>query len=214
LPEAGHYQYQLIFNRGTDRHCRVSSPHRVQAARKNVYFRSGGAVVNPILQRWNEFDVTTAESEILPCCGSRAWAQELAALRPFSEPEDLLQTSEDVWSRLDVADWDEAFSSHPRIGERYAPHMATAQSAQWSSDEQSSAAGASADIQEQLRRANASYEARFGRIYIVCATGKSAEEMLAILLRRMENDDVAELREAAEQQRQITRLRLRKWLQI
>ncbi|MBB6146138.1 2-oxo-4-hydroxy-4-carboxy-5-ureidoimidazoline decarboxylase [Silvibacterium bohemicum] len=170
--------------------------------------------MNPTLQRWNEFDVTTAESEILPCCGSRAWAQELAALRPFSEPEDLLQTSEDVWSRLDVADWDEAFASHPRIGERKSSQATTAPSAQFSSEEQRSAAGASADIQEQLKRANAAYEARFGRIYIVCASGKSAEEMLAILLQRLENDGVAELREAAEQQRQITQLRLRKWLQI
>jgi 2-oxo-4-hydroxy-4-carboxy-5-ureidoimidazoline decarboxylase len=170
--------------------------------------------VNSILERWNALDVSTAESEILPCCGSRAWAQELAALRPFAEPHDLLMTSDDVWSNLDIADWDEAFASHPRIGERKAPASATAQSAQWSTQEQSAAELSDAQIQEQLKRANAAYEARFGRIYIVCAAGKSAEEMLAILERRLENEDAAELREAVEQQRQITQLRLRKWLQL
>jgi 2-oxo-4-hydroxy-4-carboxy-5-ureidoimidazoline decarboxylase len=170
--------------------------------------------MNRILQQWNAFDVTTAESEILPCCGSRAWAQELAALRPFEEPEDLLNMSDKVWPALDIADWDEAFASHPRIGERKAPVSATSQSAQWSSQEQSAAALAHSNTYEELRLANTAYEARFGRIYIVCATGKSAEEMLAILKRRLENGDAAELREAAEQQRQITQLRLRKWLQL
>lgn len=170
--------------------------------------------MNSILERWNALDVSTAESEILPCCGSRAWAQELAALRPFAEPQDLLRTSDDVWSNLDIADWDEAFASHPRIGERKAPASATAQSAQWSTQEQSAAELSDAQIQEQLKRANAAYEARFGRIYIVCAAGKSAEEMLTILERRLENEDAADLREAVEQQRQITQLRLRKWLQL
>ena len=170
--------------------------------------------MNSVLQQWNEYDVSTAESEILPCCGSRAWAQELASLRPFTEPADLLKTSDEVWALLDIADWNEAFASHPRIGERKAPASATARSAQWSSQEQSGAAEVEAETQERLRRANAAYEVRFGRIYIVCATGKSAEEMLAILERRLKNDDATELREAAEQQRQITQLRLRKWLQL
>jgi 2-oxo-4-hydroxy-4-carboxy-5-ureidoimidazoline decarboxylase len=170
--------------------------------------------MNPILQRWNELDVSNAESEILPCCGSRAWAQELASLRPFAGPHDLLTTSDGVWSNLDVADWDEAFASHPRIGEQKAPASTTAQSSQWSTQEQSAAELSDSRIKDQLRRANALYEARFGRIYIVCATGKSAEEMLAILQRRLDNEDAVELREAAEQQRQITQLRLRKWLQL
>lgn len=168
--------------------------------------------MNAVLERWNRHDAFTAESEIMPCCGSRAWAQELASLRPFGDPESLLAVSDQVWSQLDIADWDEAFASHPRIGERKAPVTASAQSAQWSSREQSRAATANDDIQEGLKRANAAYEARFGRIYIVCATGKSAEEMLAILEKRLKNDDTAELREAVEQQRQITQLRLRKWM--
>lgn len=168
--------------------------------------------MNAVLDRWNQYDAFTAESEILPCCGSRAWAQELASLRPFDDPASLLAVADKVWSQLDVADWGEAFASHPRIGERKAPAAASAQSAQWSSQEQSRAATTSADIQERLKFANAAYETRFGRIYIVCATGKSAEEMLAILEMRLQNDNGAELFEAAEQQRQITQLRLRKWL--
>ena len=125
----------------------------------------------------------------------------------------LLAQSDEIWSQLDPADWDEAFSSHPRIGERKAPKSASKKSAQWSSQEQSSVAHSSEDTQERLKRANEQYERRFGRIYIVCATGKRAEEMLAILYRRLDNDEASELREAAEQQRQITQLRLRKWLQ-
>jgi len=170
--------------------------------------------MNPILQSWNALDTFSAESEILSCCGSRAWAQELVALRPYDAHEDLLRMSDEVWSRLDVADWDEAFRSHPRIGEHKASSSATPQSAQWSSQEQSSAAKSDAATQDALKQGNTAYEARFGRIYIVCATGKSAEEMLAILERRLQNGDADELREAAEQQRQITQLRLRKWLQL
>ena len=170
--------------------------------------------MNAMLERWNARDRFTAETEILPCCGSRAWAQELAQLRPFESAEELLRTSDQVWTALDIADWNEAFASHPRIGERKAPVSATSQSAQWSIEEQSAAALTYTSTQEELRLANAAYEARFGRIYIVCATGKSTEVMLAILNRRLENDDTTELREAVEQQRQITQLRLRKWLKL
>ena len=97
-------------------------------------------------------------------------------------------------------------------GEKKAPDSATAKSAQWSIQEQSGVVLSGEDIQERIRHANGEYERRFGRIYIVCATGKSAEQMLAILERRLNNDGAEELCEAAEQQRQITQLRLRKWL--
>lgn len=165
------------------------------------------------LTRWNDLPTDEAAREILPCCGSSRWAHALARLRPFPSENALAEKSDEIWWQLDPADWHEAFSSHPRIGETKAPASATAKSAQWSGQEQSSVAQAGAEIHDQLRRANRQYEQRFGRIYIVCATGKSAEEMLAILHRRLENDEASELREAAEQQRQITRLRLRKWLQ-
>jgi len=107
----------------------------------------------------------------------------------------------------------EAFRAHPRIGERKAAH-ASAQSSQWSSQEQASVDSAQAAILAELAAGNARYEELFGFTYIVCASGKSAEEMLAILQRRLSSDRQTELREAAEQQRQITQIRLRKWLQV
>jgi carbon-monoxide dehydrogenase small subunit len=167
-----------------------------------------------ILTEWNKLETVAAAGAILPCCGSRRWAKELASSRPLDQVNALLSKSDQIWLSLDVEDWDEAFSSHPRIGEKKAPTSATAQSVQWSGQEQRSVSQTSEEIQERLQRSNAAYEQQFGRTYIVCATGKSAEEMLAILERRLSNDGDSELREAAEQQRQITQIRLRKWLQL
>jgi OHCU decarboxylase len=112
---------------------------------------------------------------------------------------------------MQEADWLEAFACHPRIGERKVTHV-SAQSAAWSRQEQSAAASATERVLSELAEGNALYEERFGFTYIVCATGKSADEMLAILQRRLTNDRAAELREAAEQQRQILQIRLGKWL--
>jgi 2-oxo-4-hydroxy-4-carboxy-5-ureidoimidazoline decarboxylase len=170
--------------------------------------------MNAILDRWNVLAPAEAAAEILPCCGSSQWANILTQQRPFADAALLFAASDQVWAQLDPADWNEAFRSHPRIGEKKAPESATLRSAQWSGREQAGVVTAGVDVQEQLKRANAAYEARFGRIYIVCATGKSAEEMLAILERRLDNNDEAELHEAVEQQRQITQLRLRKWLRL
>ncbi len=174
----------------------------------------GRSEVSAILERWNDLAMVDAVKEILPCCGSQRWAHALARLRPFADGASLLAGSDEIWWQVDPADWKEAFSSHPRIGEKKAPESATKKSEDWSTQEQSGVAESSESIQGQLKRANEEYEQRFGRIYIVCASGKSAEEMLAILYRRLENDEASELREAAEQQRQITQLRLRKWLEL
>jgi len=170
--------------------------------------------MNPILATWNQASPEAAVLEILPCCGSRHWAYALASLRPFVTEEDLLKKSDDVWLHLDPDSWAEAFHSHPRIGERKAPATTTQQSAKWSAQEQSQVSVSTLDIQEEFASANRQYEARFGHIFIVCATGKSAEEMLLTLRHRLSNDDRHELQEAVEQQRQITQLRLRKWLAL
>ena len=163
-----------------------------------------------ILSDWNGLDIESAASEILPCCGSTRWARELAQTRPVVSDAELFERSDAVWRALSTADWDEAFRSHPRIGEKAGEKS---QSATWSRGEQSGLAASSDEIGAALERGNRAYEHRFGRIYIVCATGKSAEEILADLERRLRNDAGAELLEAVEQQRQITRLRLRKWLE-
>jgi len=167
---------------------------------------------NQVLARWNALPQMEAEEEILPCCGSEHWAQELARLRPFATPRALFEASDRVWLGLTPSDWEQAFHSHPRIGERKAPTMATKQSAAWSLDEQNGIDKEAAATLAELNRLNQEYEARFGRVFLVCATGKSADEMLAILKTRIDNDPTVELHGAAEQQRQITQLRLRKWL--
>ena len=163
------------------------------------------------LGRWNDLPEEEAAKEIQACCGSTAWARELAARRPFEDESSLFAASDHVWSHLGPEDWVEAFSKHPRIGERDAPKTASAQSATWSVQEQQNVAAAGEAIQLALVTANEAYEQRFGRVFIVCATGKSTPEMLEILRRRLRNDDGAELREAAEEQRKITNIRLKKW---
>ncbi len=165
---------------------------------------------NPTLARWNELDALSAVRAILPCNGSHAWATQLTALRPFSTSFDLTCTADIVWRALPASDWQQAFDSHPRIGELHA-RAATAASRAFSIAEQSTAQ-LTADTQAALAAANRAYEEKFGRIFIVCATGKTAAEMLSILRIRLTNDPHTELLEAAEQQRQITQLRLRKWL--
>jgi 2-oxo-4-hydroxy-4-carboxy-5-ureidoimidazoline decarboxylase len=165
---------------------------------------------NPKLAHWNTLPSTEAADAILPCNGSRVWAEGLVALRPFDSPFDLTCTADRVWSALEEAHMQQAFDSHPRIGEQQAK-SATDASLAMSTTEQSGAQ-LTEDIQQQLAAANREYDEKFGRIFIVCATGKTAAEMLAILRARLANDPATELREAAEQQRQITQIRLRKWL--
>lgn len=168
--------------------------------------------VNATLEDWNRLEQDYAMRAILPCNGSKAWAIGMVNAAPFETPEDCFAASDKVWAGLSEKDWQEAFDSHPRIGEHKAK-AATDKSLEWSTGEQS-AANLDAATQAALAEANKEYEQKFGRIFIVCATGKTAAEMLAILKARLANDPAAELKEAAEQQRQITQLRLRKWLGI
>jgi OHCU decarboxylase len=167
--------------------------------------------MNSVLAAWNEADKANAQSEMIACCGAPRWAAEMVARRPFTSIGDLKATADHVWSTMEEADWLVAFACHPRIGERKNTRAAS-QSAAWSQQEQSSAASATASAVRELAELNARYEQRFGFTYIVCATGKSADEMLAILKRRLANDRATELREGAEQQRQILQIRLGKWL--
>jgi 2-oxo-4-hydroxy-4-carboxy-5-ureidoimidazoline decarboxylase len=169
--------------------------------------------MNPVLARWNQASAADAVREIMPCCGSRSWAQILTDRRSFTHETSLLLASDEIWRSLAPADWLEAFRSHPRIGE-FAQGADHEQSAAWSRQEQSKVAAAADDVKIRLVSANRIYEEKFGHTFIVCATGKSAAEILAILHRRMQNDGKNELHEAAEEQRQITQLRLRKWLGI
>ncbi|HTR48958.1 MAG TPA: 2-oxo-4-hydroxy-4-carboxy-5-ureidoimidazoline decarboxylase [Verrucomicrobiae bacterium] len=165
------------------------------------------------LARWNALPAVEAESAILPCCGSRAWARGMALRRPIASEAELLGASDETWRALAEADWMEAFRSHPRIGESRAERPAGAPSAAWSAREQSGVSASDEAIKTALAEGNREYEGRFGRIFIVCATGKTAVEILEILRRRLQNDAATELREAAEQQRQIAQIRLKRWLE-
>lgn len=144
------------------------------------------------------------------CCGAYSWVQGMLARRPFGTLRRVLDTAVDVWWSLTPDEWTEAFDHHPRIGEHSssAPQSAAAQT--WSADEQRGASTAGAETRQALADGNREYERRFGHIYLVSATGKSAEEMLALLRERLANDPATEMRVAAGEQAKITRLRLEK----
>ena len=162
------------------------------------------------LTDWNAVDPACAAAMILPCCGSVAWAEAMARARPIADAQQLLSVASSIWSSLPVSAWQEAFASHPRIGESKALR-AHHRAAAWSASEQSEAQ-ADATLANALASANAAYEQRFGRIFLLCASGRNATEILAEAKRRITNTDAEELRETAEQQRRITGLRLRRWL--
>lgn len=170
--------------------------------------------MNEVLSRWNVLPATEAIAAVLSCCGSKAWASSIAGRRPFPYEDTLLTAADEIWGTLEPDDWLEAFRSHPRIGESAADSPPFARSAAWSRQEQQGVSAAQADVKAAFAEGNRAYEQKFGYIFIVCATGKSAAEILEILRRRMHNDSDTELREAAEEQRQITQLRLKKWLGI
>jgi allantoicase len=180
----------------------------VTHARLNIYPDGGVARLRlfgtvTALDWLNALPFPEAETTLLACCGSRAWARRMAAGRPFRDRADLVKMSDGIWWSLAPEDWMEAFRAHPRIGEK---------GGRWSTQEQAGTRGARPEVLSELAEANQRYESRFGHIFIVCATGKSALEMLTLLQERSGNDPESELRIAAEEQRKITNLRLEKLL--
>ena len=164
------------------------------------------------LARLNALDETAAEGELLKCCGSRAWARAMTSCRPFADAEGLMFTADQTWWALGASDWHEAFASHPKIGEQRAAGAQGEQARAWSEQEQAGARDAEQATLAELIEANRVYEEKFGHIFIVCATGKTAAQMLGILRARLPNDPGIELRNAADEQRKITRRRLEKLL--
>ena len=164
------------------------------------------------LAQFNKLSARQAEAELLKCCGSQNWAHAMSASRPFLRVAELLEAADKVWWSLGEEDWLEAFRAHPKIGEKKAAAAQTEQAQTWSAQEQIGTQDASVNTMAALAAANKAYEERFGFIFIVCATGKSAAEMLTMLQARLANDRATELRAAAEEQWKITRLRLEKLL--
>jgi OHCU decarboxylase len=134
--------------------------------------------------------------------------------RPFHSLDDLFAKADSIWWSLDPADWLEAFRSHPKIGEKEAAQQTSAEARAWSEQEQSGVQSAAHDTMQALAQGNRAYEQRFGYIFIICATGKSSEEMLTMLQERLHNDGDKELRIAAQEQSRITQLRLKKLLEV
>jgi OHCU decarboxylase len=151
-----------------------------------------------------------ATKTLLQCCGSERWAQQVTAGRPYAHLEALLTRASDIWWSLQPSDWLEAFRSHPKIGEKKAAETVSVQSREWSGQEQAGVRSASPETVDSLAALNRAYEEKFGFIFIICATGKTSEEMLSVLRERLENDAAHELTNAAEEQCKITELRLRK----
>lgn len=162
------------------------------------------------LERLNSLPMSEAESELLKCCGSKRWAQRMVQARPFAGWDELTTKAEQIWRALEPADWLGAFHSHPKIGEKKAAAPTSDQSRQWSEAEQAGVSNAATQTLEALTVLNREYEEKFGYIFIVCAAGKSSDEMLAILRARLENPAGRELRIAAAEQATITELRLKK----
>ncbi|HEU5459524.1 MAG TPA: 2-oxo-4-hydroxy-4-carboxy-5-ureidoimidazoline decarboxylase, partial [Pyrinomonadaceae bacterium] len=151
-----------------------------------------------------------AVKAFLQCCGSKRWAEDVAKGRPYTSLEALIANANNIWFSLRPDDWLEAFRSHPKIGEKKAAATVSDRSRQWSDQEQAGTATASRETVDALAALNWAYEQKFGFIFIVCATGKTSDEMLESLKKRLENDAETELPIAAAEQSKITELRLKK----
>jgi 2-oxo-4-hydroxy-4-carboxy-5-ureidoimidazoline decarboxylase len=164
--------------------------------------------VTPVHLRLNAATRGDAASALLRCCASTRWVDRVLQGRPFASPADLHAVAEDAWSGLDRVDYLEAFAHHPRLGADPARLRERFATADWSAQEQSGVARADEATLEALRAGNVAYEARFGFVFLVCATGKGAREILTWLEQRIGNDPETELGIAAAEQAKITRLRL------
>lgn len=161
------------------------------------------------LNRLSEDDATTAFEQ---CCGAAQWVERMVYARPFETLAEVLETSDTIWEECDVDDYEEAFTHHPKIGDVESLSKKYENTKTWAVGEQKGVENADRAVIEKLAEGNKTYEEKFGHIFIVCATGKSAAEMLALLEARMPNDPKTEVMVAAEEQNKITRLRLKKLL--
>ncbi len=158
----------------------------------------------------NSLKEPAARDALWRCCGSRRWVEAMLGRRPFATSDDVLRRATEIEATLERIDWLEAFAAHPRIGDLDGLKRKFAATSTWNESEQAGVAAAAETVLLDLAEGNRAYEARFGHIFIVCATGKSAAEMLHLLRERLPNDADEELRIAAAEQAKITRLRLEK----
>ena len=174
-----------------------------------------GISINMTIEQLNALSQNAACAEFARCCGAPKWAAHLTEMRPYADAESVYQESEIAFDELERDDWLAAFSHHPRIGDvdaLRAKFSTLAATKEWAGGEQSGTRQASEQTLRALSKRNAEYENKFDHVFIVCATGKSADEMLSILESRLPNESDTELDLAATEQRKITRLRLEKLL--
>lgn len=160
----------------------------------------------------NNLDEAARAEALEKCCGSSTWVQGMMRKFPFGSTEKLIREAEDVWRSCHVEDWKQAFTHHPKIGDLDSLKKRFASTSKWASGEQSAVKAAGAETLIKLQKGNEAYQEKFGYIFIVCATGKSAEEMLFLLEERLPNVPEEEIRIAMEEQLKITVLRLQKLL--
>lgn len=166
----------------------------------------------PDINNLNNLDHEATMEALECCCGAKEWVAQLAAQKPFSDIASLYQAADEIWWSLTEADWREAFTHHPKIGDLDSLRAKFANTQTWASGEQAGVQGADEAVLQGLAEGNQAYEEKFGYIFIVCATGKSAAEMLALLQQRLPNDPQTEIKISAEEQRKITHIRLEKLL--
>jgi 2-oxo-4-hydroxy-4-carboxy-5-ureidoimidazoline decarboxylase len=160
------------------------------------------------LTRLNELPAPAASRELLACCSASSWADRMAAGRPYRSAEDAIRQSAAIVASLTEPELAEALAGHPRIGERPAVGHGPARSAAWSAREQSGVTGADAETAQALADGNLEYERRFGHIYLVCASGRTGPQLLALLRGRLANDDVTEWQVVRSELQKINEIRL------
>ena len=158
-------------------------------------------------------EAAAAGEALARCCGSSRWIDAMIRARPFLTESGLHTAAARAFAGLERADWLEAFAHHPRIGDRAALEARFAATRSWSASEQAAVDHAGPDVLDALAAANRAYESRFGYVFLICATGKTPDEMLASAETRLHHDPEEELRVAAAEQRRITELRLSKLLE-
>ena len=163
------------------------------------------------LEDLNHCDIKQVHIELLKCCGSSQWTEKMLAARPYKSESHLLELAGQIWSDLGEVDYLEAFAAHPKIGESKISEKAK-NTENWTQKEQAGMMSADVQTKLELVKQNRKYEEKFGYIFIVCATGKSASGMLELLRIRLENSSETELKIAAGEQMKITNLRLNKML--
>ena len=164
------------------------------------------------LDEINEMTPSVFQEKISKCCGSTAWVNKMLIARPFKNRHDLFEKAETAWFACKKKDWLEAFTHHPRIGDVASLKEKFASTATWASGEQGRVQEASDKTLEELKMYNDLYFNKFGFIFIIFATGKSAEDMLSALKERYENEPVEEIINAMMEQNKITKIRLEKLL--